>query len=109
VRFPNVYGIDMPTNSELIAHNRSIEEIRQFIGADALIYQDVDAMKRVVQALNPKITSFEASCFDGVYITGDVSLADFQAMEAQRTQAQGEDEDSDDRTRLTLQSRADTN
>ena len=46
VRFPNVYGIDMPTSGELVAHNRSIEEIRQFIGADALIYQDVDAMKR---------------------------------------------------------------
>ena len=55
VRFPNVYGIDMPTNSELIAHNRSIEEIRQFIGADALIYQDVNAMKRVVGALNPLV------------------------------------------------------
>lgn len=109
VRYPNVYGIDMPTPAELVAHGRTVEEIRDFIGADALIYQDVDAMKRVVQALNPKITSFEASCFDGVYITGDVSLSDFQAMEAQRTQAQGEDEDSDDRTRLTLQSRADTN
>ena len=53
VRYPNVYGIDMPTSEELIAHNRSIEEIRQFIGADALIYQDVNAMKRVVGALNP--------------------------------------------------------
>ena len=73
VRFPNVYGIDMPTNSELIAHNRSIEEIRQFIGADALIYQDVNAMKRVVGALNPLVGGFEASCFDGQYITGDIS------------------------------------
>jgi amidophosphoribosyltransferase len=48
VRFPNVYGIDMPTKEELIAHGRSIEQIRAFIGADQLIYQDVDAMKRVV-------------------------------------------------------------
>ena len=54
VRYPNVYGIDMPTKEELIAHGRSIEEIRRFIGADALIYQDVDAMKRVVKALNPE-------------------------------------------------------
>jgi amidophosphoribosyltransferase len=109
VRYPNVYGIDMPTPAELVAHGRTVEEIRDFIGADALIYQDVDAMKRVVQALNPKITSFEASCFDGVYITSDVSLADFQAIEAQRTQAQSEEEEGNDRTRLTLQSRADSN
>jgi amidophosphoribosyltransferase len=58
VRYPNVYGIDMPTKDELIAHNRSIEEIRQFIGADALIYQDVAAMKRVVSQLNPKLAGF---------------------------------------------------
>ena len=75
VRYPNVYGIDMPTKEELIAHDRSVEEIRRFIGADALIYQDVDAMKRVVKALNPRLDGFEASCFDGVYITGDVSEA----------------------------------
>ena len=103
VRFPNVYGIDMPTKGELIAHNRSIEEIRQFIGADALIYQDVDAMKRVVGALNPLIESFEASCFDGHYITGDVSLADFDAMAEQR-KFQREEEDIPERSRLALQS-----
>ena len=104
VRFPNVYGIDMPTSEELIAHNRSIEEIREFIGADALIYQDVDAMKRVVRALNPALDGFEASCFDGVYITGDVSAADFTAMAEQR-RAQGDEEDpANDRSRLALQS-----
>jgi amidophosphoribosyltransferase len=102
VRHPNVYGIDMPTCEELIAHNRSIEEIRQFIGADALIYQDVDAMKRVVGALNPKIQSFEASCFDGCYITGDVSAADFAAMEAQR-RLQFDEEDDSGHGRLALQ------
>jgi len=104
VRFPNVYGIDMPTNAELIAHNRSIEEIRQFIGADALIYQDVAAMKRVVGALNPLIKSFEASCFDGHYITGDVSAADFDAIATQRkTQSNQSEEDAPDRSRLALQ------
>jgi len=103
VRYPNVYGIDMPTKDELIAHNRSIEEIREFIGADALIYQDVAAMKRVVALLNPKLAGFEASCFDGVYITGDVSAADFDAIAAQRA-SQGDDEDSPDRSRLALQS-----
>ena len=103
VRFPNVYGIDMPTNEELIAHNRSIEEIRQYIGADALIYQDVAAMKRVVGALNPMLDGFEASCFDGVYITGDVTAVELDAMAAQRL-AQGDEEQGDDRTRLALQS-----
>lgn len=105
VRYPNVYGIDMPTKDELIAHNRSIEEIREFIGADALIYQDVDAMKRVVGAMNPSLNGFEASCFDGHYITGDVSAADFDQMAAQRTKAQSEDEEgAADRSRLALQS-----
>ncbi len=96
VRFPNVYGIDMPTKEELIAHDRSIEEIRQFIGADALIYQDVDAMKRVVGALNPKLDGFEASCFDGHYITGDIGPAVDRAPSS-------DDDDGDPRTRLALQ------
>ena len=103
VRYPNVYGIDMPTNEELIAHGRTIEEIRQFIGADALIYQDVDAMKRVVSALRPGLQGFEASCFDGHYITGDVSAADFATMEAQRL-SQGEEEVGPAQMRLALQS-----
>ncbi|HLO95849.1 MAG TPA: amidophosphoribosyltransferase [Burkholderiaceae bacterium] len=103
VRFPNVYGIDMPTKEELIAHGRSIEEVRQYIGADALIYQDVDAMKRVVAALKPGLKGFEASCFDGTYITGDVSAEDFATIQAQR-KSQGDEEDGPARTRLALQS-----
>jgi len=106
VRFPNVYGIDMPTPEELIAHGRTQAQICEFIGADALIYQDVEVMKRVVGALNPAIRGFEASCFDGQYITGDISVADFAAIETQRTEARKDDEDSADRSRLTLQSRA---
>jgi amidophosphoribosyltransferase len=105
VRFPNVYGIDMPTKDELIAHDRSVEEIRQFIGADALVYQEVDAMKRVVGALNPRVASFEASCFDGRYITGDVSDDDFAALEAQR-RLQFDDDESNDRGRLALRGEA---
>jgi amidophosphoribosyltransferase len=103
VRHPNVYGIDMPTKDELIAHNRSVEEIRQFIGADQLIYQDVDAMKRVVGALNPKIIGFEASCFDGHYITGDVTAADFASLQAQRRLQFESTEDADPTSRLALQ------
>ena len=102
VRFPNVYGIDMPTTDELVAHNRTMEEIRQFIGADALIYQDVNAMKRVVGALNPAVQGFEASCFDGHYITGDISAADFDAIATQRT-SQRPEEESPNRSRLALQ------
>ena len=105
VRHPNVYGIDMPTKDELIAHGRSAEEVRAFIGADALIYQDVEAMKRVVHALNPKLAGFEASCFDGHYITGDVSEADFAALEQQRRAQSQSDEgqaSEHDRSRLAL-------
>jgi amidophosphoribosyltransferase len=106
VRFPNVYGIDMPTNQELVAHNRSVEEICQFIGADALIYQDVEAMKSTVSSLNPALAGFDASCFDGHYVTGDVSVADFDAIATQR-KLQGEEEEGDERTRLALQSASD--
>ena len=106
VRYPNVYGIDMPTREELVAHGRTIEEIRQFIGADALIYQDVDAMKRVVKALNPKLDGFEASCFDGTYITGDISREDFDSLETQRRQ-QPQEEDADSGSRLALQGQQD--
>jgi amidophosphoribosyltransferase len=106
VRFPNVYGIDMPTRGELIAHGRTVEEIRRYIGADALIYQDIDAMKRIVRALNPRIDGFEASCFDGHYVTGDVSVAEFEAIEAQR-RSQPDEEDDPGRSRLALQAAED--
>jgi amidophosphoribosyltransferase len=102
VKYPNVYGIDMPTPEELIASGRTQDEIRDFIGADALIYQDVDAMKRVVGKLNGKVASFEASCFDGRYITGDVSVEDFSTMREQRRSQQTE-EDDPARSRLALQ------
>ena len=75
VRFPNVYGIDMPTASELVAHDRDIEQIRALIGCDALIYQDLEAMKRAVRRERADIAAFEASCFDGCYVTGDVGAA----------------------------------
>ena len=102
VRWPNVYGIDMPTGEELIAHGRSLDEIRDYIGADALIYQDVDAMKRVVHSLNPALHGFEASCFDGRYITGDVSREKLAAMQAQRRLPFAED-DEPGASRLALQ------
>ncbi|HNN34891.1 MAG TPA: amidophosphoribosyltransferase, partial [Ottowia sp.] len=84
VRYPNVYGIDMPTREELVAHGRTDDQVRQLIGADALIYQDVQAMKRAVAALNPAVQGFDASCFDGVYVTGDLDDADVDRLSRQR-------------------------
>jgi amidophosphoribosyltransferase len=103
VRFPNVYGIDMPTRDELIAHGRDDEQIRQAIGADALIYQSIDGMKRSVSDINPALTRFEASCFDGNYITGDVSPQYLEAVAAGRTPvASAADEDAG-RSQMNLQ------
>ncbi len=99
VRYPNVYGIDMPTSSELVAHDRSVEEIRQIIGCDALIYQDVDGMKKAIGALNPNITGFDASCFDGIYVTGDITSDDINRLNANRV---GGEENQEDTSRLAL-------
>ena len=73
VKFPNVYGIDMPTRNELIAYGRTEEQVCREITADALVYQDIEAMKRSITDVNPLLKKFEASCFDGEYITGDIS------------------------------------
>jgi amidophosphoribosyltransferase len=87
VRFPNVYGIDMPTRSELIANNRSHDEICAAIGADALIYQTVGAMKQSIIDVNPNLKNFEASCFDGNYITGDIDDEYLNRLESSRQEA----------------------
>jgi amidophosphoribosyltransferase len=99
VRFPNVYGIDMPTPQELVAHNHTVEEIRQIIGCDALIYQDVDGMKKAIGSLNPAIKDFDASCFDGVYVTGDITLEDIVRLNSKRV---GGEENQEDTSRLAL-------
>ncbi|KAB2308184.1 amidophosphoribosyltransferase [Betaproteobacteria bacterium SCN2] len=84
VRYPNVYGIDMPTRAELLAYGRSDEEIAREIGSDALIYQDIDALVEDVKAENPAIRDFDTSCFDGRYITGDVTPEYLDYIEALR-------------------------
>jgi len=84
VRFANVYGIDMPTRTELIAAFRSDEEICREIGADALIYQDLEALRQAVRTLNPALTQFDTSCFDGHYITGDISAEYLDGVEQAR-------------------------
>ncbi|HSX94872.1 MAG TPA: amidophosphoribosyltransferase [Hydrogenophaga sp.] len=99
VRFPNVYGIDMPTPGELVAHGRSVEEVRELIGCDALIYQDVDGMKQAVGSLNSALDGFDASCFDGVYVTGDITPQDIERLNQGRPQSEEGEEDT---SRLAL-------
>ena len=102
VRYPNVYGIDMPSSEELVAHQRSVEEIRAIIGCDALIYQDVEGMKKAIGALNPAIAGFDASCFDGIYVTGDITPQDIARLNAQRVALDATMADEDDHSRLAL-------
>ena len=102
VRYPNVYGIDMPNQRELVATGRSEAEVAYEIGADLLIYQELDALKAAVRAANPALTQFEASCFDGKYITGDVT-ADYLSQLAQdRDVLRGESDDEPARGRESL-------
>ena len=84
VRHANVYGIDMPSRTELIAAFRSDDEICREIGADALVYQDIEALKAAVRDLNPAVSQFECSCFDGLYVTGDVTASYLEQMENNR-------------------------
>lgn len=85
VRYPNVYGIDMPSANELIANNRTVEQIQTRIGADRLIYQDLNDLIASASEGNPQITEFDTSCFSKCYITGDVSDEYLDGLEAQRS------------------------
>jgi amidophosphoribosyltransferase len=102
VRFPNVYGIDMPTRAELIAAHRTEEEVAAEIGADALIYQDLDALKAAVRQANPRLASFETSCFDGVYVTGDVTRDYLERVEMRRDARRDESEEEGAQLDLNL-------
>ena len=84
VRFPNVYGIDMPTRDELLANGRTDAEIALEIGADAVVYQDLPDLIAAVRSVNPAIKEFDASCFDGFYVTGDITEAYLARLEGQR-------------------------
>ncbi len=85
VRYPNVYGIDMPTREELIANGRSAEEIAAEIGADGIVFQNLDDLEHVVKKLNPGIRSFDSSCFNGVYQTGDIDEAYLARLSAEKS------------------------
>ena len=85
VRYPNVYGIDMASKNEFVAHNKTTEEVCKTIGADKLIYQNLDDLIWSVQQGNPDIKSFDCSCFDGNYLTKDIDEPYLNNLEAQRS------------------------
>ncbi|KXS35929.1 MULTISPECIES: amidophosphoribosyltransferase [Idiomarina] len=84
IRFPNVYGIDMPSANELIGHGRESSEICDMIGADGLIYQDLDDLVGAVGEENPNVQRFETSVFSGEYITGDINQDYLDELDAAR-------------------------
>ena len=97
VRYPNVYGIDMPSASELIAHNRSVEEVCELIGADWLVYQDLDDLIRCSHDGNPHVDGFDCSVFNGEYITGDIEQSYLDRQEFLRS------DDAQNERRVELQ------
>jgi amidophosphoribosyltransferase len=102
VIYPNVYGIDMPTRDELIAYGRTTDEVCKEITADYLVYQDIDALKQSITDVNPKLTKFEASCFDGIYVTGDVSPDYLDKLEYNRHNPKPAAAEDTGRTQLNL-------
>ncbi|QUJ68232.1 amidophosphoribosyltransferase [Photobacterium sp. GJ3] len=86
IRFPNVYGIDMPSANELIAHGREVDEICKMIGADGLIFQDLEDLVEAVAEGNPDIQLFETSVFNGNYVTGDVNQQYLEYLETLRSE-----------------------
>jgi amidophosphoribosyltransferase len=87
VRYANIYGIDMPATSELIAHGRSVEEVQELLGADRLIYQDLEDLVAACREGNDSIRQFDTSCFSGDYITG-VRPGYLEALELRRSDEQ---------------------
>lgn len=83
--YPNVYGIDMPAKTELIASERSVEEIQEIIGADRLVFQELEDLKNAVRTSKvPDLTEFDCSVFDGIYVTGDIDGAYLNNLEQKR-------------------------
>ena len=102
VRFPNVYGIDMPSRDELLATGRTDAEICQEIGADALIYQDLPDLISGIKMGNPAIADFDCSCFDGKYVTGDIDAAYLNRIESARSDANKKQKPSNTSTQMDL-------
>jgi len=95
VRYPNVYGIDMPAAVELIAHDRNIDEIAKEIGADKLFYQKIDDLIEAVREKAPNIKEFDTSVFDGQYVTGDINESYLNHIESLRNDASRESDEAD--------------
>jgi amidophosphoribosyltransferase len=93
VRFPNVYGIDMPARSELIANGRSVQDLAKVIGATDLIFQDLEDLKQAISEAAPELTHFDTSIFDGVYVTGDITEDYLNTLEQKRNDAAKHTED----------------
>lgn len=100
VRYPNVYGIDMASDKEFIAHNKTTDQICKTIGADKLIYQDLDDLIWCVQQGNPAIKTFDSSCFDGKYITGDIDKKYLQDIENLRSDAAKQENNTNESSEL---------
>jgi amidophosphoribosyltransferase len=97
VRFPNVYGIDMPAANELIGYGRDLDEIKQAIGADALLYQRLDDLQEAVRGSYAHISKFDTSCFSGEYVTGDIDAAYLKQLEHSRNDSAKEKRREDDK------------
>jgi amidophosphoribosyltransferase len=102
VKYPNVYGIDMPTRHELIAHDKTEAQIKEEIGADDLIYQDLDDLKMTVHQENKNLKEFDCSCFDGQYVTDDVSEIYLNKIESIRSDKTLSERPSNATTQLDL-------
>ncbi|WP_455208525.1 amidophosphoribosyltransferase [Kaarinaea lacus] len=106
VRFPNVYGIDMPSATELVGHGRNEEEIAKVIGADWLVYQDLEDLVKAARKGNPAIRDFDTSVFDGRYVTGDVTQNYLDDIERLRNDAQQEKRRASDNAVIELHNTA---
>ncbi len=102
IRFPNVYGIDMPSPNELIAHGRELDDICEMIGADKLIYQSIEDLEAAVSKANPEIKRFETSVFNGEYITNDINQDYLEQLDAKRNNQTKELSDKNDESIIDL-------
>lgn len=84
VRHPNVYGIDMPSKEELVANNRTEDEVAEYLDVDGIFYPPLDDLRAAISECNPAIEQLDCSCFDGEYITGGVTTAYFDAVAGER-------------------------
>jgi len=106
VRYPNVYGIDMPSVNELIGHNRDDDEICKAIGADRLIYQDLDDLIEAVRHGKADVESFDTSVFDGKYVTGDITQDYLNFLEEQRNDGARTNQQEDESAVIELHNTA---